>query len=190
MATSDSDWKQAKALFEAGKSFRDIEKEIGISRASLNRTSKKEGWQKGELRQLVSSMAQDRVAFETLEPAQKEIVSQLVDDESERILYFKKKREKIADLAYQRIEKSLLSCEDQHVKSLVEAADKVNVMVETAPRFNPNSTTINNVNAQQNNGGEKPSILVRFVDNDKDVIDGEAGELSEQVSEYISAAPL
>lgn len=187
MATSDSDWEQAKALFEADKSFREIEKETGINYKAVERKAKKDKWQKGILSQQIVAMAQVKADFVTMSPSQQSVVTK----ESDKLAPFIEKRTKIAHLAYDRIEKELSKCEVKHIKSLVEAADKVNVMVETAPRFNPNSTTINNnVNAQQNNGGEKPSILVRFVDNDKDVIDGEAGELSEQVSEYISAAPL
>lgn len=111
-------------------------------------------------------------------------INEAVTNESERQIRFKSMRDKIAEESFKRIEKELPKCEIQHIKSLMDAADKTCVMAEIAPRFNPNSTTINNVNAQQNNG-EKPSILVSFVDSDKDVIDGEASELPEQVQGYI-----
>lgn len=135
---------KARALFEAGKSLREIEFETKISLSMLSRISKKECWVKGELKQLISSMTQDRVSFETLETAKKEIVSQLVNADSERLLNFRKRRDKIADLAYDRLEKEIPFCEVQHVKPLIEAADKVSVMVGDNPRFNPNGTTINN----------------------------------------------
>jgi hypothetical protein len=78
-------------------------------------------------------------------PAEQKVVTK----ESDKTAHYIMRRERISDLAYDRIEKELPNCEAQHIKSLVEAADKVNVMVETAPRFNPNSTTINNSNGLQ-----------------------------------------
>jgi predicted transcriptional regulator len=155
---------KARALFEAGKSLREIEADTGISPATLSRISKKEGWKKDELKQLVSSMAQDRVTFETLEATQKEVVSQLVDDDVKRLFNFRKRRDKIAELAYDRLEKEIPFCEVQHVKPLIEAADKVSVMVGDNPRFNPNATTnLTNINAQQNNQDTVRDEIIRRV---------------------------
>lgn len=161
---------KARVLFEAGKSLREIENATKISRATLDRTSKKENWAKGELRQLVSSMAQDRAHFETLETVQKEVVSQLVDDDSKRLLNFRRRRDKIAELAYDRLEKEIPYCEIQHVKPLIEAADKVSVMIGDNPRFNPNASIVNNnTNAQQNNSAEsiRDEIIKRVLSGDE-----------------------
>jgi hypothetical protein len=74
-----------------------------------------------------------------------------VISERDDILRFKNKRDKIIDLAFDRIASELPSCEVQHIKPLIEAADKTCIMAEIAPRFNPNSgTKINNTVAQQN----------------------------------------
>lgn len=167
---SEQALNKARALFEAGKSLREIENITKISRATLDRTSKKENWVKGELRQLVSSMAHDRAHFETLETTQKEIVSQLVDDDSKRLLNFRKRRDRVAELAYDRLEKEIPSCEIQHVKPLIEAADKVSVMVGDNPRFNPNASIVNNnTNAQQNNSAEsiRDEIIKRVLSSDE-----------------------
>lgn len=182
MVAKINKWEQVKLLFEAGKSLNEIESETGFNKGSISRQAKKEGWQKGKLQPFILDAVRAKEELATPE-------LQLVASESDRLLGLKKKRDSIADKAFERIEKELAHCEVQHIKSLIEAADKTCVMAEIAPRFNPNSTTINNVNAQQNNG-DKPAILVSFIDSDKDVIDGEAGELSEQISEYIPAAPL
>jgi hypothetical protein len=158
----DKQWEKAKVLFEAGKSLREIEQETGIPRPTINRTSKKQGWQKGELRQLVASMANDRAIFETLETFQKEVVSELVDTESRRLINFKKQRDRIAELAFERIAKELPICEVQHIKSLVEAADKNCIMAEIAPRGgNINVTQATQVNESRN--GEH-GFEIRFVD--------------------------
>ena len=156
---------KARALFEAGKSLREIETATNVNYVTLSRLAKKEGWKKGELKQLVSSMARNKAHFETLEAVQKETVSELADSDAKRILNFKSRRDKIAELAYDRIESELLTCEVQHVKPLIEAADKAGVMVEIAPRFNPNATTINNTNAQQNNtvDAEQDAIIKRVL---------------------------
>jgi predicted DNA-binding protein YlxM (UPF0122 family) len=77
-------------------------------------------------------------------------INEVVTNESERIFKFKTMRDKITEKAFNRIDRELTDCEVQHIKPLIEAADKTCVMAEIAPRFNPTATTINNLNAQQN----------------------------------------
>jgi hypothetical protein len=69
---------------------------------------------------------------------------QEVDERSRYII----RKNTCADLAFNKIEKELPQCETRDVKGLVEALDKVCVIAEIAPRFNPNAGTNiqNNVN--------------------------------------------
>lgn len=158
---------KAKALFEAGKPLRDIETEVKIPFKTIGRIAKKEGWVKGELTQLISSMTQDRVHFDTLEPVQKDVVSQLVSVDSERVLKFRAQRDEIAALVFNRLAIEIPTCEVQHLKSLVEAHDKNCVTVEIAPRFNPNASVINNnTNAQQNNDSIQDEIISRVLNDE------------------------
>lgn len=156
---TNEQWAEAKALFEADKSFREIEKETGINYKAVERKAKKEEWQKGILSQQIAVMARVKADFVTMTPSQQKIVTK----ESDKLAPFVEKRTKIAHLAYDRIANELESCEIQHIKPLVEAADKVNVMVETAPRFNPTATTINNLNAQQNEISAPTCIEIKGV---------------------------
>jgi hypothetical protein len=148
---SDEQWEEAKALYKAGKSLRDIEKETGIPRPTIDRKAKKEGWTKDELRQLVVDMTRDKVTFETLNETEQKVVSKIVTEDASREIKFKSMRDKIAEKAFMRIDNELDFCEVQHIKPLIEAADKTCVMAEIAPRFNPTATTFNNLNAQQTN---------------------------------------
>jgi hypothetical protein len=94
----------------------------------------------------------------------------IVDDEKKRLLNFRNRRDKIAELAYDRLEKEIPYCEIQHVKPLIEAADKVSVMVGDNPRFNPNASIVNNnTNAQQNNSAEsiRDEIIKRVLSGDE-----------------------
>jgi hypothetical protein len=109
--------------------------------------AKKDNWQKGRLQPLIQDAVRIQEAFTTL--SQPELAA--VISERDDILRFKNKRDKIIDLAFDRIASELPSCEVQHIKPLIEAADKTCIMAEIAPRFNPNSgTKINNTVAQQN----------------------------------------
>ncbi len=141
-------WDEARALYKAGKSLREIEKETGIPRPSIDRRAKKEGWTKDELRQLVAGMTRDKVVFETLNETEQKVVSKIVTEDASREIKFKSMRDKIAEKAFKRIDSELDLCEVQHIKPLIEAADKTCVMAEIAPRFNANAGT--NITNQQN----------------------------------------
>ena len=136
-------WDKARALFEAGKSFREIEKETGLNYKTVERKSKSDDWIRGILSQRIEDMARVKADFVTLDVSQQLVVT----TESDKLANFIIRSEKIGNLAYDRIEAEIKSCEVQHIKSLVEAADKVKVMVGAAPRFNPvASTQISNTN--------------------------------------------
>jgi ribosomal protein S11 len=153
--STPDDWLKARALFEAGKPVREIQDETGIPFNTVNYRAKKEGWKKSKLVQVIADRArvldevvQQENVFVQLNQAEQNVV--LI--ESERLRNFRKRRDKIADLAYDRLEKEIPDCGVQFVKLLIEAADKVSVMVGDNPRFNPNAATnLTNINAQQNN---------------------------------------
>lgn len=141
---------KARALFEAGKSSREIEKKTGIPASTILHRSKKEGWVKNNLVQVIAERArvlddvvQLEQTIEQLSNAQKDIVI----IESNRIAKVKRQRDSIVDIAMNRIKAELATCEGKDIKVLVEAADRACIMSEAAPRFNPvASTQISNTN--------------------------------------------
>jgi len=73
-------WALARSLFEAGKSFRDIEAETKIPYKTVCNRSKSEGWVKGTLAQVISNRIKAKVEFGTLNKAQQEIVEKISSD--------------------------------------------------------------------------------------------------------------
>ena len=140
-----ADWAKAKIMFEMGKSLNQISNELGIDKGNISKKAKKDNWQKGKLQPIIQDAVRVQEAFTTLSQPELEAVV----NERDNIIRFKNKRDKIIDLAFDRIASELPTCEVQHIKPLIEAADKTCVMADIAPRFNPNSMKINNTVAQQ-----------------------------------------
>jgi hypothetical protein len=69
----------AKALYQVGRSFREIEAELNIPRSSLHRWALAEGWQKGRYLPLVHRMAQTAYALSLLTPIQRQVVEHEVE---------------------------------------------------------------------------------------------------------------
>jgi hypothetical protein len=154
-----ANWTQAKIMFEMGKSLNQISNELGIDKGNISKKSKKDNWQKGKLQPLIQYAVRVEEAFTTL--SQLELAA--VISERDDILRLKNKRDKIVELAFDRIANELSTCEVQHIKPLIEAADKACVMAEIAPRFNPNSgAKINNTIAQQNHVADSEAIEQHF----------------------------
>jgi hypothetical protein len=154
-----ANWTQAKIMFEMGKSLNQISNELGIDKGNISKKAKKDNWQKGKLQPLIQDAVRVEEAFTTL--SQLELAA--VINERDDILRFRNKRDKIVDLAFDRIANELPTCEVQHIKPLIEAADKTCIMAEIAPRFNPNSgTKINKTIAQQNHVADGEAIEQHF----------------------------
>ena len=71
---TQAQWDKAKALFEAGKSLREIGLEVKIPFKTVDDRSKKEAWGKGKTAQLIHDMVRVSGDFRTLETAQQETV--------------------------------------------------------------------------------------------------------------------
>jgi len=53
------DWTKAKMMFEFGSSLSEIQKETGISKGSVSKKAKKDGWEKAEKATLVNDEVQN-----------------------------------------------------------------------------------------------------------------------------------
>lgn len=146
--TMPQQWATARALYEADKSLRDIEKATGLDYSNLAKKAKSENWQRGVLPGLILDTVR---ASEELTTLKEEITllnlpqQEVVNAEVKRITGYRQRRDTIAHIAYNRIETELQNCEPFLIKQLVEATDKVGVMVEIAPRFaTPGSLNLQN----------------------------------------------
>ena len=81
-------WDKAKALFEAGKSFRDIDKILGIPFSTIKYRADKEGWEQGKIEQLIIDKTKVSEDFAQLNSVQKEVVQKEVDDRLRHITFF------------------------------------------------------------------------------------------------------
>ncbi len=72
---TQAQWDKAKALYEAGKSLREIELETEISKDSIARAAKKETWNHGILRQVTQDSVRVLTDLRQLNDTQKEVVS-------------------------------------------------------------------------------------------------------------------
>lgn len=140
--TIPEQWANARALYEADKSLRDIEKATGIDNSNIAKKAKAENWQRGVLPRLIHDSVRVQEEITALNIPQQQVVTAEVD----RLIGYRKRRNTIADIAYDRIEKELHQCEPFLIKQLVEATDKVGVMVEIAPRH----AAPNTLNLHQN----------------------------------------
>jgi hypothetical protein len=142
--------EDAVALYRLGNSPAECGKQTGIHYKKIEREVKRLGVKKGDLSSLTHDIARDVAEYVKLPGSTQDAVSK----EVARINHAKSRRDTIADKVFDRIELSILSCEDNVVKSLADALDRVCITAEIAPRFNA-PAIINNTNAQQNNEQKK-----------------------------------
>lgn len=147
----------AVALYRMGKSPAQCEKLTGIHYKKIEREVKKLGVLKGDVSSLTSDLARDVGNFVKL-PIE---VQALVSSEVARLNHFKGLRDEVADLAFTKLKDSIVNCENNEIKGIVDALDKLCVTTEIAPRFSNVGSVINNVNAQQNVEKElNPSAII------------------------------
>jgi hypothetical protein len=75
-------------MYEVGRTLREIEDEVEISRSTLDRMAKKEGWQQGVMRQPIQDLARVKKEHETILsqiPKDNPILSQMVQKESDKL---------------------------------------------------------------------------------------------------------
>jgi len=77
--SKDLDLDRAIALFRSGESLRECEKKTGVNYRKIDREAKKRGVSKGDVSQLISSMASDKVSFVTLPATEQMLVTKKVN---------------------------------------------------------------------------------------------------------------
>jgi len=147
MARKKPDWEKARALFEAGKSYREIEKETFIDASNIAKKAKKEDWQKDFLPALIKDTVRVTRDFTTLSTTQRDVVTTEVNKQLEGLQFYETEARKVAKVAVK-----ILKSEPSIIGAKTAMATlKEGMIVEGLVPFYPNSTTINNTNAQQTN---------------------------------------
>ena len=141
------DWDKARALFEAGKSYREIEKETFIDASNIAKKAKKEGWEKDLLPALIKDTVRVKREFTTLSTTQRAVVTTEVEKQLEGLEFYSTQARKVAKIAL-----NILTDEPSIFGAKTAMSTlKEGLIVEGIVPFYPSSTTINNTNAQQNN---------------------------------------
>ncbi len=131
----------ALALFRSGKSPRECDKLTGINYKKIEREAKKRGIEKGDVSQLTSSMAQDKIEFVSLPVAVQDIVTKDVEELTKHLQFF-------TNVAVQNVQESMaMDCKDQN--EFKARADTI-LKGKEAVFGKEAGMVINNTNAMQN----------------------------------------
>lgn len=149
---NEADWARAKALFEAGKSLREIGDAVGIPYKTIDNRAKRENWNKGVLAQLITDTARVSKEFGTLEMAQQQVVSKEVSYQLMASEFFNKATLKNCTLMMKKVDESTDIINHRIAQETLNKG-RENVLGKT-----PDSTT----NVQINTGDNNKPPLVGF----------------------------
>lgn len=138
-------WAKARALFELGKSYRDISKVLKIPVTTLSDRAKLETWKKGELVQLIADGVRVEATIRTLETEQQDTVREAVSKQLEGLEFYATNARKVAKMGMVALSKDNTPANSKVVMEMM----KTSMIVEGIVPFYPNAI-INNTNAQQN----------------------------------------
>ena len=141
-------WAKAKALREAGKSFREIEKLLNIPFMTISDRAKKEGWEASKTVQLIKDTIRVESEIRTLEAVQQEVVRNEVAKQLEGMEFYAINARKAVKFGLLALSKDPTTT---GMKTVLDGM-KSGMQVEGLVPFYPSSTTtITNTNALQNN---------------------------------------
>jgi hypothetical protein len=147
-------WAKAKALREAGKSFREIAKLLNIPFVTISDRAKKEGWEAGKNVQLIKDTVRVESEIRTLEPVQKEVVRDEVDKQIKMLEFFNNSSVNHCKIMMDQVEKKYKAKQEIPFIDHKTIQSTLREGKETVFGKMP-ETVINNSNAQQTNKEKK-----------------------------------
>lgn len=135
-------WDKAKALFEAGKSLRDIEGQTGINYRTVARRAADDGWIKGRLSQLIDDSVRIKSEIVTFNDVTREVVTKEVDERTKHIQFFNNATLKNLSVMMKKIN------DDTDIVEHRVAQEAISKGRDTVIGKQPD-TVVNNTNAQQ-----------------------------------------
>jgi len=146
MAKSKPDWIKAKAMFEAGKSLRQIAAECFIDNSNISKRAKKDGWQRtAELPQLIADAVSVEKRITALDLPQQTAVTAEIAKQLEGMQFYNTHARIVSKIALKSLQADMTP---QNAKTTMSTL-KEGLIVEGIVPFYPNAPTINNTNAQQ-----------------------------------------
>lgn len=150
-------WATAKALFESGKSLSEINVQTGIDRATISKRAKTEGWEKGKFQQLIQDAARVSSEISTLDSTAQQVVVKEIDELTKAREFYSKAGQKVAMMAVKSMGNDPKPIDCKIVADTLVSTMRVSGVVP----YYPAGSTINNVNAQQNNNEPQKIIIER-----------------------------
>ena len=147
-------WDKAKALFEVGKSFREIELETGLNYKAVERASKKKGaeWKRGRLSQVIQETVRVSNDLSQLTVTEKQVVTQevkkavdvdAISDAWDMIMGH------AANASKRLLAKPDVTSAD--ILNIAKAGETSKVTLKKLPRFAPQQTAVKvDVNTEKN----------------------------------------
>lgn len=149
---TQAQWDKAKALFEAGKSLREIEGDTKIPLVTLHRVSKKEGWEKSKTERLIQDVVRVSKEMEQLNETARSVVSQeikkavdvdAISDAWDMIMGH------AANASKRLLAKPDVTSVD--ILNIAKAGETSKVTLKKLPRFAPQQTAVKvDVNTEKN----------------------------------------
>jgi hypothetical protein len=157
-----TDWAQAKALFESGKSLSEINAQTGIDRSTISKRAKTEGWEKGKFQQLIQDAARVSGEISTLDSTAQQVVVKEIDELTKAREFYSKAGQKVAVMAVKSLGTAPTPVQCKVVADTLVSTMKVSGVVP----YYPAAATINNNNAVQvNHDSVRDEILKRVLEN-------------------------
>jgi hypothetical protein len=166
MAKIKPDWTKAKAMYETGKSLRQIACETYIDNSNISKRAKKDGWVRtAEIPQLIVDAVSVQERITALDLPHKEIVTAEIKKQIDEAEKKRKHLEFLENSTYQNLThmmKKVIPHKDKKgnvidpeasISEHVQAQNALNKGAELLAGKNPD-TVINNTNAQQNNSSD------------------------------------
>ena len=140
-------WDKTKALYELGKSLRDISEETGIDNSNISKRAKKDGWERNILPQIIDDKARILIENKAVEekitallPQSRELVDIAVMEKLVLTDFFTNAGKEVAELA-------LVALRDEpttrNAKEAMETLKSGLVVTGQVP-YHANSVTVNN----------------------------------------------
>ena len=157
-----SDWANARAFFETGKSLSEISAATGIDRATISKRAKNEGWVKGKFQQLITEGARVVEEISTLDSTVQQLVVNGIDELAKAKEFYFKAGQKVAVMAVKSLGTAPTPVQCKVVADTLVSTMKVSGVVP----YYPAAATINNHNAVQvNHDSVRDEILKRVLEN-------------------------
>ena len=122
--TMPQQWATARALYEADKSLRDIEKATGLDHSNLAKKAKSENWQRGILPQLISDTVRVMEKLTTLNLPQQQVVNDEVDERTKYLQYFKNANLLHSNIALKKLKRDGVKISYAELNSSINVVSK------------------------------------------------------------------